>query len=41
MKAGIYARFSSHMQTDRSIKDKVALGRAICECELIVVAVLP
>ncbi|MGY4281803.1 hypothetical protein ACVWXO_001023 [Bradyrhizobium sp. LM2.7] len=40
MKAATYARFSSHMQTQRPIEDKVALGRANCEGELIVVAVL-
>ena len=39
-KAAIYARFSSDKQTDRSIEDQVALCRAICEREgLIVVAV--
>jgi site-specific DNA recombinase len=40
MQAAIYARFSSDKQTDRSIEDQIALCRAICEREgLIVVAV--
>jgi site-specific DNA recombinase len=40
MKAAIYARFSSDKQTDRSIDDQVALCRAVCEREgLIVTAV--
>jgi DNA invertase Pin-like site-specific DNA recombinase len=37
MKAAIYARFSSDKQTDRSIEDQVALCRAICEREALIV----
>jgi DNA invertase Pin-like site-specific DNA recombinase len=38
VKAAIYARFSSDKQTDRSIEDQVALCRAICEREGLIVS---
>src|SRR3981081_2276231 len=33
LRAGIYARFSSEAQNDKSIEDQIALGRDVCKRE--------